>query len=254
MLAVGDLVGRLQTLGGHTGVYIKNLATGESWASHAEDPIEAASVIKLLVMIEAFRQREAGELSFEEEHALEDWERLPSCGTLKNMHAGIRMTLKDLVQLMIIVSDNAATNILIRRLGMEKINRTIDALGLTGTRLNRLLFDAEASARGVINTVSAADMGRLLEAVWRGTLVSEQASREMLDFLLDQQLNGKLPFYLHSQDIDVAHKTGEDEALSHDVGILFGREPVICCMLGERVDVPAWERLMQDTARALCGV
>ena len=170
------------------------------------------------------------------------------------MHAGIRMTLKDLVQLMIIVSDNAATNILIRRLGMEKINRTIDALGLTGTRLNRLLFDAEASARGVINTVSAADMGRLLEAVWRGTLVSEQASREMLDFLLDQQLNGKLPFYLHSQDIDVAHKTGEDEALSHDVGILFSREPVICCMLGERVDVPAWERLMQDTARALCGV
>ncbi|MBQ8130410.1 MAG: serine hydrolase [Clostridia bacterium] len=242
----------LERIGGHTGVYIKNLATGEVWARGASDPIEAASVIKLPVMIEAFRAAAAGELSLGETHALRDGERLPSCGTLKAMHTGIEMTLLDLVRLMIIVSDNAATNILIRRLGMQCINRTIEALHLTGTRVNRLLFDAEASARGIINTVSAADMGRVLEGLYAGEIVSREASRQMLDILLDQQLNGKLPFYLHDRDIDVAHKTGEDENLTHDVGILFAEEPIVCCLLGERLYAPDYVRLMQDTARQLC--
>ena len=251
-LRTDGLEERLRALGGHTGVYIKDLVSGETWTHAPDDPIEAASVIKLAVMAEAFRQKEAGELSLEETHALEDWERLPSCGTLKNMHTGIRMTLMDLVQLMIVVSDNAATNILIRRLGMEAINGTIASLGLRGTRLNRLLFDGEAAARGVINTVTARDMGTLLEGIYRGTLVSQEASRQMLEILLDQQLNAKLPFFLHPADIDVAHKTGEDDRLTHDVGILFGPRPIICCMLGEHIDTPAYIRLMQDTAKALC--
>ena len=252
MLRTEGLAAALEAIGGHTGVYIKNLATGEVWARGEAEPIEAASVIKLPVMVEAFRAARDGELSLEERHALRDEERLPSCGTLKAMHEGIEMTLRDLVHLMIIVSDNAATNILIRRLGMEKINRTIEALGLTATRVNRVLFDSEASARGVINTVGARDMGRILEGLWRGEIVSKEASREMLDILLDQQLNGKLPFFLEDEGIDVAHKTGEDENLTHDVGILFAEEPIICCMLGEHLDPPRYIRLMQDTAKQLC--
>lgn len=243
---------QLEKLGGDTGVYVKNLATGEVYARGEDTPVVAASVIKIPVMIEAFRQDAAGLLSLQEMHALEDWERLPSCGTLKAMHTGVEMTLEDLVKLMIIVSDNAATNIMIRRVGIDNVNDTLRSLGCEATTLRRLLFDSEASKRGIQNSITAREMGLLLEKLWRGEIVSPEASRAMLDILLDQRLNGKLPFFLDCADIKVAHKTGEDDGITHDVGIIYAREPLVCCFVGEHVDVPRYERLMQDAAKALC--
>ena len=97
MRSIGEwgaqLAPRLAQLGGDTGVYARNLATGEVWQRGADTPVNAASVIKLAVMIEAFRAQAAGELSLSERHALADAERMPSCGTLKAMHAGIELTL-----------------------------------------------------------------------------------------------------------------------------------------------------------------
>ena len=246
------LTPELDRLDGDKGVYIKNLITGETFAYGENTPVVAASVIKIPVMIEVFRAAREGELSLDEVHALRDEERLPSCGTLKAMHTGIEMTLLDLVKLMIIVSDNAATNILIRRVGIESVNKTLRALGCEKTTLRRLLFDAEASRRGVVNHITAGEMGVLLEKLWRGEIVSPEASRAMMDILLDQRLNGKLPFFLHPQDIDVAHKTGEDDGITHDVGVIFAKEPIVCCFVGEHVDVCAYERLMQDAAKRLC--
>ncbi len=243
---------KLRALGGDTGVYVKNLETGESWAWNEQLPVVAASVIKIPVMITVFRLAQEGKLSLGEMHALREEERLPSCGTLKAMHEGIEMTLEDLVKLMIIVSDNAATNILIRRVGIDAVNGTMRGLGLEKSTLRRLLFDREASAKGWVNHITAGEMGALMEGLHRGEVVSPQASRAMLDILLDQRLNGKLPFFLHSRDIDVAHKTGEDDGITHDVGILYGAQPIVCCFVGEHVDVPAYERLMQDAAAKLC--
>lgn len=246
------LAPQLEALGGDTGVYVKNLVTGETWSRGADVPVVAASVIKIPVMIEAFRQAQTGELSLEEIHVLEDWERLPSCGTLKAMHTGIEMTLLDLVKLMIIVSDNAATNIMIRRVGIENVNRTLRTLGCEKTTLNRLLFDREASKRGVKNFITAGEMGMVLEKLWRGEVISKAASDAMMEILLDQRLNGKLPFFIDSMGIDIAHKTGEDDGISHDVGVIYTREPLVVCFVGEHVDVPRYERIMQDAARMLC--
>ncbi|MBR5561504.1 MAG: serine hydrolase [Clostridia bacterium] len=243
---------QLEALGGDTGVYVKNLVTGEVWSRGEDVPVVAASVIKIPVMIEAFAQRECGELDLGEMHALRDEERLPSCGTLKAMHTGIEMTLEDLIKLMIIVSDNAATNIMIRRVGMDRVNATLRSLGCEKTTLNRLLFDSEASKRGIKNFITAGEMGMLLEKLYRGQVVSKAADREMLDILLDQRLNGKLPFFIDSMGIDIAHKTGEDDGISHDVGVIYAKEPLVCCFVGEHVDVPRYERLMQDAAKVLC--
>ena len=243
---------QLEALGGDTGVYVKNLATGETFARGADVPVVAASVIKIPVMIEAFRAQVAGELCLDELHALADAERMPSCGTLKAMHTGIGMTLLDLVRLMIIVSDNTATNILIRRLGIDRINATLRELGCGTTTLRRLLFDCEAAGRGLENTINAREMGMLLEKLWRGEIVSPEASTAMMDILLDQRLNGKLPFFLHARKIKIAHKTGEDTGVTHDVGVVMTQQPLVVCFLGEHVDVPAYERLMQDAARVLC--
>ena len=132
------IVPALERLSGDTGVYLCNLVTGDMRAYAADKPVVAASVIKIPVMIEVFRQARDGLLDLNEIHRLSDDERLPSCGTLKAMHTGIEMTLLDLTRLMVIVSDNAATNILIRRVGMENVNRTIRELGCEKTCLRSL--------------------------------------------------------------------------------------------------------------------
>ncbi len=243
------IVPALERLSGDTGVYLCNLVTGDMRAYAADKPVVAASVIKIPVMIEVFRQARDGLLDLNEIHRLSDDERLPSCGTLKAMHTGIEMTLLDLTRLMVIVSDNAATNILIRRVGMENVNRAIRELGCEKTCLRRLLFDGEAAARGIENSITAGEMGLLLEKLYQGEVVSAEASAQMLDILKDQRLNGKLPFFLHTMDVPVAHKTGEDDGITHDVGIIYAKEPMVCCFVGEHVDVPGYERLIQDAAK-----
>ena len=237
----------LSRLPGQIGLYMKKLS-GESYAYHADEPFEAASVIKLPIMAEAFRQFEAGEIERDRLITIRPEDKLPSCGALSYMHNGLAVTVLDLVTLMIILSDNTATNLLIDLLGMEKINAMIDAMELTGTRLNRKLFRPELSARGIQNYVTARDMGRMMELLLRGELVSRDASREMLTILRNQRLNGKMPFYLHSRDIPVAHKTGEDDGITHDVGIIFAQEPITLCFLSNRTVVPVAERALQEIA------
>ena len=137
---------------------------------------------------------------------------------------------------------------------MENINTTIEELGLTGTRLNRMLFRPELSRQGIQNYVSAVDMGKILQGLLAGEIVSAQASARMLEILGDQRLNGKLPFYLHSRDIDCAHKTGEDSGITHDVGVIFGDETCVVCFLSNETDVPLAERAIQDIGAMVAGI
>lgn len=246
---IDELIGSLP---GHIGVYLLNTVTGEAYSHQADDPIEAASVIKLTVMAEAFRQFEAGQLDPASTVTIRAEDKLPSCGALSYMHDGLNVTVLDLVTLMIILSDNTATNLLIDRLGMDHINAMIDSLGLTGTRLNRKLFMPELAKQGIKNDVSARDMGVLLKGILEGRVVSGDASRQMLDILKKQRLNGKMPFFLHDKGIVCAHKTGEDDGVTHDVGVIFAEQPIIFCFLSEKTDVPAAERAIQKIA-ALCA-
>jgi beta-lactamase class A len=86
--------------------------------------------------------------------------------------------------------------------------------------------------------------------MYQGNLISKKADQEMLDILKEQRLNGKIPFYF-TNDIKIAHKTGEDQGITHDVGIVFGKVPFILCFLGNQVDVPFFERVMQETTLEL---
>lgn len=240
-------------LPGDIGLYILDTATGEKAELHAGQPLEAASVIKLPIMVEAFRQKEAGMLDFDTPVTIRKEDKLPSCGALTYLHDGVTVSVGDLVTLMIILSDNTATNLLIDRLGQENINGEIDRLGLTGTRLNRKLFQPELSRQGIQNYVTASDMGKLLKGMLDGTLISAEASKKMLEILENQRLNGKMPFYLHDQGIKCAHKTGEDDGITHDVGIIFADSPRIFCFLSNRTDVPKAERGIQDMAALVAG-
>jgi beta-lactamase class A len=224
----------------------------ESGAVHSYDekkPLIAASVIKLFIMAEAFRRFEDGSMSVDEEFVITPDVKKPSCGALTYMHDGLRVTAMDLVVLMIILSDNTATNMLIDRLGIENINDMIkNVIGAEGCSLNRKLFDSEASRRGIQNYITAAGVGRMLKMVWDRQLVSAAASEKMLAIMLDQRLNGKIPFFL---DCDVAHKTGEDDGTTHDAAIVLSDHPFILVMLSNNTDVPKYERFMQDAAKEL---
>lgn len=245
---------RLNAIDGTAEMYYRNLVTGEEWAYHADAPVNAASVIKIPVMIEAFAQMQSGALNAQERFTLRDADRLPSCGALKALHEGIELTAMDLIQLMIILSDNTATNMLTRRIGRENVNARLEALGLSQTRMRRLLFDREAGARGLKNTVTAREIGDLLERMYRGELIDTESCAAMLEILRDQRLNGKMPFFLHAQGIACAHKTGEDSTVTHDCGIVYAGEPFVLCFCSEGVDVAAFERVMQDVTRTLAGV
>ena len=244
----------LAKLPGEIGLYVRDTGTGECVSIGAEQPVEAASVIKLFIMAEAYRQAAEESLDFDRVITVRPEDCLPSCGAITYLHRGISLPVRDLVTLMIILSDNTATNLLIDLLGMEKINRMIDSLGLTGTRLNRKLFQPELAAKGIHNEVSAADCAVLMERLLQGTLVSETASAEMLRLLRSQRLNGKMPFYLHSRDIACAHKTGEDDGITHDVGIIYADTPRIFCFVSQHTDVPAAERTLQDLAALAADV
>lgn len=245
---------RVRNAPGQTALYYRPLEGGCAQMYNADAPMIAASVIKLPIMVEAFRQFEAGLRDPEEVYVLREADKLPSCGALNRLHAGIEVNLMDLVELMIVLSDNTATNVLIDRLGMDNIKGTMAELGMRQTALRRKLFDAAGHAAGIENTVSAREIGALLEKMYAGELVSPEASARMLEILRNQKLNGKLPFFLKPRGVAVAHKTGEDGGITHDVGIVFARRPFVLCMLSNETDVPAFERLIQDAARELADL
>ena len=244
------IFGILDAAGGKTALYAKNLVTGETVSRRAGESFLAASVIKLAVLSECFARMESGELSPNQTFTIRKEDKFPSCGALTYMHDGLTVTLEDLYTLMIILSDNTATNLLIDLLGIDCINRRMEALDCAGFRLNRRLFDSEASARGLENYIVPEDVGKLLEGMYAGTVVSREASAKMLDILAKQRLNGKIPVLL-PHGTKVAHKTGEDDGITHDAGIVFGKQPFVCVLCGNEVETGPFERGMQEIARTL---
>ena len=242
---------RIKSFPGKVGFYCRYLDGDVVWTRDKDMPLIAASVIKLPIMVTAFRDISEGKLDPDEVVRIAPEMKKPSCGALTYLHDGLEVTVMDLITLMIILSDNTATNILIDRLTPAHVNATMDALGIPGVCLRRKLFEPELAAKGIQNTVTARGIGNLLERMAASTLLGKPDDDQMLCILLNQRLNGKLPFYLHGEGIRCAHKTGEDDGITHDAGIVYSRRPFVICMLSNEVDVPAFERLMQDTARQL---
>lgn len=238
---------------GNCTFWAEDLVTGEVAYCAPAMPQPAASVIKLSVMLAAFREFESGSLDPDGMITVKEEDKLPPCGVLTFLHEGMTVTVRDLVTLMIIVSDNTATNLLIDLIGIRRINEIAESYGLYGLVLRRKLFDEKAAARGLQNTVTARSTADFFRKLYNRELVSERASSEMTDILLGQQLNGKLPFY-PGEDIPIAHKTGEDDGITHDAGIIYGTHPCIAVFLGSETDVPAYNRYIQDMGKILSGM
>lgn len=246
-----ELMERLRQMEGKVAFYYKPL-DGEAVEYNPELPLVAASVIKIPIMVEAFRRFGDGTLDPNATVEICPEYKMPSCGALTYMHDGLRPTIRDLVTLMIILSDNTATNLLIDLLTPEAVNRTMQAHGVEGITLRRKLFQPELARQGITNHICARGVGVLLEKLAKGELLGGEADRQMIEILCNQRLNGKIPFFLHG--VKIAHKTGEDDDTTHDAAVVYAKRPFVLCMLSNEVDVPRFERLMQDMALELYEV
>lgn len=250
-----SLIAQMEAIKGSKAMYFKNLVTGETFGYNEDQSLQPASVIKLAIFMRYLQLASEGKIDPKEEIIYGDEDRLGGCGALKAFRGTQKVSIETLWELMITISDNSATNLLIKRLGREQLVEDFKAMGLKVTKLNRLFFDSEAAARGIENEISAREMGELLEKIYRREWVNEEVSAYAEKVLLDQQVNHKIPGYLEGS-IAVAHKTGEDDGISNDVGIVYAKEPFILCFVSTYTDVPAWERFMRQTAlelTELCG-
>ena len=245
-LALEAITREMETIPGHLGLYYKNLVTGFEYGVRAEETYLAASVIKFPILLHVLDRAARGEISLSDKLTVENWEKVPSCGGLNQFTDAVTADVRTLCRLMIVLSDNTATNKLIRFCGMNRCNAAFREMGLEKTVLNRLLFDYEAAQRGFQNYICPREIGMLLEKLYKKEFVSAEASQYAIDILLDQQIGHKLEGKLTG--VPVAHKTGEDSELSNDVGIVFAEQPFVICFAGHDTDVYRWEDLIRRAA------
>lgn len=242
---------RMDALEGRTGFYYKNLVTGETVSHRGNEAFLAASIMKLPLLVAMLALRKKGQADFAEKLWVREQDKLmESCGALKSITGEFQMDIASLARLMINISDSSATNILLDRFDPELVGRELIALGLRKTQVNRKFYDEEKEARGIQNWFSPEEIGTLLEQIYRGTLIDRESSEWLMDVLLSQQINHKIPGYL-PEEVKVAHKTGEEDVRTHDVGIVFARQPFIVCFASDEVSVPAFEIFIRETTKQI---
>ena len=237
----------MEEIPGYLGFYYKNLVTGQEFGVNAEEAFSAASVIKLPLYLHVLNRCAEGKMSMDDVLTVTQEDKVPICGALTLFTGPVEADIRTLCKLMISISDNTATNRLIDHCTIEGVEAGFRAMGLEKTVLRRKLFDAAASAAGVQNTICPREIGMLLERLYREEFISPEVSREALDTLLLQQVDHKLNGKLCGR-VNIAHKTGEDDNLSNDVGIVYAPQPFVICFAGYDTDVYRWEDLMRRAA------
>jgi beta-lactamase class A len=165
-------------LDGVLGVVVTDLKTGASIGLRPDEPFPLASSIKLAVLYELYRQAEEGRVDLGEV-TRPPVPRVAGDGVLQHLGPSVSLTWRDLAVLMMTASDNAATNVLIERVGLERVNARLDALGLPRTRLARRMMDVEAARQGRENVTTPGELARLAEIVLRGRDLSPERARDM---------------------------------------------------------------------------
>lgn len=245
---------------GTMGVAVEDISNGQTISINGDRPFPMASAYKIPILVEVFRQAEAKKFSLDDRVQLAESDRTLGSGILTLMSPGLSPTIKDLATLMIILSDNQATDILLNKVGAENVTATMRALGLKNIRVDRTTFEmirdylalmddtaAGKSKEQLMNrprldtatpervsqadaafakiekdVASPLDMARLLEKIVKGEAASEASCRQMMTILNRQQFNHRLPRYL-PEGTGFAHKTGTIGSTTNDAGVMFVR-------------------------------
>lgn len=211
----------LSQMEGEFSVVLKDMRSGRLYCEKAADrQVASASTIKILIMIEVFRRFLLGTLEPGTRLKVNAVDKVDF--SLLTWMVTKEFTVMDIILLMMTISDNTATNILIDVLGMDSINDTGETLGLKGTRLQRKMMDFDAAARGLQNLTTPRDMLRLMDKLYYKEILTPEACGSMLDIMCwGASINKDFMIRELPPDIRVAHKTGELEGLNHDIGIVY---------------------------------
>ena len=205
---------------GNVCINFYDLNKNNGFSINGDKKVLSASMIKLLILVELMKKISENKFSLSDSIMIANFMKTGGDGVLKELNTGHHFTLKELATLMIIVSDNQATNILIDFLGMENINLLGKELGLKESFLGRKMMDTEARKNGYDNYTCADDISLLLKLIYQEKLINKEASQLMLDILLRQQQGERLQRYLPT-DIKIAHKCGDLDNLENDGGIIW---------------------------------
>ena len=218
-------------LDGVLGVAILDLGGGQKFLLHGDDVFPQASSIKVAVLAELYRQAQAGKLKLTDLYTVQAADLVPDSTIVGGLTPGVtRITLRDLATMMVAVSDNSATNVLIDRVGMENVNALMDSLGLTHTRLRRKMMDLKAASEGRENISTPAEMMTLLEDLYRGKVLNKEMTADFF-VMLSTPKSSFIPRDL-PEGLKIANKPGELEGVRNDSGVVFveNRPYVICVM------------------------
>ena len=220
-----------RNLDGVLGVAILDLSTGQKYLFHADEVLPTASSIKIAILAEFYRQVQQGKLKFSDPYTLQQSDLVGGSGIAQALTAGVtRLTLRDVAALMISVSDNSATNIIIDRVGMVNVNALLDSLGLSHTRLRRKMMDLKAAAEGRENVATPREMMTLLEDLYGGKVLNKQLTEDFFN-LLSIHKESYIPREL-PEDLRVANKPGELEGVRNDSGVVFtGSRPFVISVM-----------------------
>jgi beta-lactamase class A len=237
---------RAKTAGfpGKVTLFAKNLETGQSYGLSPNHPVRTASTIKLAVMTEAFAQAAEGKLNWDELLKLTHQNKVSGSGVLTEFSDGVQFPVRDVMHLMIVVSDNTAANLMIDRVGGNAVNARMAQLGLVQTRLMRKIMSGGAGVteegrkpdnkQWGIGRSSPAEMVLILEKLYRGQWISKAASDEMLGVMKRQQYHDGIGRDL--RDVPIASKSGALDHLRSDVGIVYlKRGPVAMAITVEGI-------------------
>jgi beta-lactamase class A len=235
-----------QRIGRHQGIIglsIIDLVNGERLSIRGDQAFPSASVIKLPVLVELFHQIERGPLELSDPILMIASDQKPGSGVLQFLSTPHQLTLRDAATLMIILSDNTATNLVLDKIGIPPVNARMDSLGLKSTRLHSKVFlrsfsvDTAGSRKWGLGVTTPEDIAEILARLYRGQIVSDTVSKTMIGILKNNFDYAEIPRLLPA-DVSVAHKTGALNASRHDCGIVYSpqRDYVLCILSRENAD------------------
>lgn len=247
---------------GRYAIYAKDLDSGALLTFHEHEVFPSASTIKVPIMAEVYRRVEEESASLDHLIVMRPEDQVGGSGVLQDLTPGTSYSLRDLTILMMTVSDNTATNLLIDYLGLDAINQMIQSLGMKHTELVRRLQRMPAIRTNTVNHTTAFDLSQAMERLARGQCVSQAASERMVALMTRCQ--GPISLVDHHwssryvgepEAITVAHKTGSLDQARHDTGIVYrsGGRAYVATVLSEGAPFDQLSRTMTQLARHLPG-